>query len=137
MPGLFFNFSCVLQSSQEKLKTLLTLTQFYLGEERGGEKQVVLIKKPKNRLLRTFSPDFTLNRQIWLFYTEKWIFLQKLGTLFKGHMKMIQKRLAGVRFSALLKTFSLHVFFLDVFLFLMRPFWSGVGYDFRGNYGSV
>ena len=40
-----------------------------------------LIKKPKNRLLPTFSPDFTLNRQIWLFYAEKWIFLKKLGTL--------------------------------------------------------
>ena len=22
-------------------------------------------------------------------------------------------------------------------LFLVCPFWSGVGYDFRGNYGSV
>ena len=52
-------------------------------------------------------------------------------------VKMIQKRLAGVRFSAVLKTFSLHVFLLDVFLFLMCPFWSGVGYDFRGNYGSI
>ena len=29
-----------------------------------------------------FSPDFTLNSQIWLFYAEKWIFLKKkLGTL--------------------------------------------------------
>ena len=43
-----------------------------------------LIKKPKNRLLPTFSPDFTLNGQIWLFYAEKWIFLKKLGTLLKG-----------------------------------------------------
>ena len=42
-----------------------------------------LIKKPKNRLLPIFSPDFTLNRQIWLFYAEKWIFLKKLGTLLK------------------------------------------------------
>ena len=41
----------------------------------------VLIKKPKNHRLQTFSPDFTLNRQIWLFYAEKWIFLKKLGTL--------------------------------------------------------
>ena len=41
-----------------------------------------LIQKPTNRLLPTFSPDFTLNRQIWLFYAEKWIFLKKLnGTL--------------------------------------------------------
>ena len=40
-----------------------------------------LIKKPKNRLLPIFSPDFTLNRQIWLFYAEKWIFLKKLGAL--------------------------------------------------------
>ena len=42
-----------------------------------------LIKKPKNHLLSTFSPDFTLNRQIWWFYAEKWIFLKKLGTLLK------------------------------------------------------
>ena len=41
----------------------------------------VLIKKPKNHLLPTFSPDFTLNRQIWLFYAEKYIFLKKHGTL--------------------------------------------------------
>ena len=38
-------------------------------------------QKPKNRILPTFSPDFTLNRQIWLFYAEKEIFLKKLGTL--------------------------------------------------------
>ena len=41
----------------------------------------LLIKKPKNGLLPTFSPDFTWNRQIWLFYAEKWIFFKKLGTL--------------------------------------------------------
>ena len=87
----FPKFSCVLQSSQEKLKTLLTLPQFCLGEENGGDKQVLL---------------------------------------------MIQRRLAGVRFSVLLKTLSLHVFFFNAFLFLVCPFWSGVGYDFRGNYGS-
>ena len=40
-----------------------------------------LIKKAKNHLLPTFSPDFTLNRQISLFYAEKWIFLKNLGTL--------------------------------------------------------
>ena len=40
-----------------------------------------LIKKPTNRLLLTFSPDFALNSQIWLFYAEKWIFFKKLGTL--------------------------------------------------------
>ena len=40
-----------------------------------------LIKKPKSRLLPIFSPDFTLNSQIRLFYAEKWIFLKKLGTL--------------------------------------------------------
>ena len=40
-----------------------------------------LIKKPTNRLLLTFSPDFALNSQIWLFYAEKWIFLKKLSTL--------------------------------------------------------
>ena len=38
-------------------------------------------KKPKNRLLPIFSPDFTLNGRIELFYAEKWIFLKKLGTL--------------------------------------------------------
>ena len=40
-----------------------------------------LIKKPTNRLLLTFSPDFALNSQIWLFYAEKWIFFKKLGPL--------------------------------------------------------
>ena len=39
------------------------------------------IKKPKNGLLPTFSPDLTWNRQIWLFYPEKWIFFKKFGTL--------------------------------------------------------
>ena len=42
-----------------------------------------LIKKPKNGLLPSFSLDFTWNRQIWLFYTEKWIFFKHLGTLLK------------------------------------------------------
>ena len=37
-----------------------------------------LLKKPKNRFLPIFSPDFTLNNQIWLFYAEKWIFLKNL-----------------------------------------------------------
>ena len=87
----FPKFSCVLQSSQEKLKTLFTLTQFCLGEENGGDKQVLL---------------------------------------------MMQRRLAGVCFSVLLNTLSLHVFFFNAFLFLVCPFWFGVGYDFRGNYGS-
>ena len=136
MHSLFFKFLLGITVVARKIEDITSLTQFCLGEERGGDKQVVLIKKPKNRLLPTFSPDFTLNRQIWLFYTEKWSFLKKLGTLLKEHMKMIQKRLAGVRFSALLKTFSLHVFFLNAFLFLMCPFWSGVGYDFLGNCGS-
>ena len=27
-----------------------------------------------------FSPDFTVNGQIWLFYDEKWIFVKSLGT---------------------------------------------------------
>ena len=137
MHSLFFKFLLGITVVTRQIEDIASLTQFCLGEERGGDKQVVLIKKPKNRLLPTFSPDFTLNRQIWLFYTEKWSFLKKLGTLLKGHMKMIQKRLAGVRFSALLKTFSLHVFFFNAFLFLVCPFWSGVGYDFRGNHGSV
>ena len=37
-----------------------------------------LIKNPKNGLLQTFSLDFTWNRQIWLFYAEKWIFSKSL-----------------------------------------------------------
>ena len=28
-----------------------------------------------------FSPDSTLNGQIFFFFAEKWIFLKKLGTL--------------------------------------------------------
>ena len=40
-----------------------------------------LIKKTKNGLLPTFSPAFTWNRQIWLFYAKKWIFFRKLSTL--------------------------------------------------------
>ena len=47
----------------------------------GGWGANVVIKKPKSRLLPIFSPDFTLNSQIRLFYAEKWIFLKKLGTL--------------------------------------------------------
>ena len=50
-------------------------------------------------------------------------------------MKTVQKRLAEVRFSALLKAFSLHAFCLDIFLFLVCPFWSEVGYDFEGTTG--
>ena len=46
-----------------------------------GSKDAVTGKKPKSRLLPIFSPDFTLNSQIRLFYAEKWIFLKKLGTL--------------------------------------------------------
>ena len=44
-----------------------------------------LIKKPKNGLLPSFSLDFTWNRQIWLFYTERWIFFKQLGTLLKSN----------------------------------------------------
>ena len=46
-----------------------------------------LIQKPRNGLLTPFSPDFTWNRQIWLFYAEKWIFFKKLGTLLKIFLK--------------------------------------------------
>ena len=46
---------------------------------KGGSGANELIKKPKNRLLQVFSPDFTLNNQIWLLYAEKWNFLKKLG----------------------------------------------------------
>ena len=42
---------------------------------------VLLIRKPINRLLPIFSPDLTLNSQIWLFYAEKWVFLKKLSIL--------------------------------------------------------
>ena len=45
--------------------------------------ECVLITKPKSCLLPIFSPDFTLNSQIRLFYAEKWIFLKKLCTLLK------------------------------------------------------
>ena len=39
-----------------------------------------LIKNPKNRLLPFFSPKFTLNGLIGLFYAETWVILKKLGT---------------------------------------------------------
>ena len=42
---------------------------------------ISLIKKPKDRLLLIFLPDFTSNGQMWLFYAQKWIFLKKLGTV--------------------------------------------------------
>ena len=42
-----------------------------------------LIKKPKNRLLSTFSPDFTLDRQIGCFMLKSGFFLKKLATLLK------------------------------------------------------
>ena len=45
--------------------------------------ECVLITKPKSCLLPIFSPDFTLNSQIRLFYAAKWIFLKKLCTLLK------------------------------------------------------
>ena len=44
----------------------------------------LLIKKPKNHLLPIFSPDFTLNGQIWLVYDEKWFFVKLLGTFAWG-----------------------------------------------------
>ena len=47
----------------------------------GGSGANGLIKKPKNGILPTFSPDLTWNRQIWLFYPEKWIFFKKFSTL--------------------------------------------------------
>ena len=59
-----------------------------------------LIKKPKNRLLLIFSPDFTLNSHMWLIYAEKCLFLKKLGTLLnpfapenfakKGVLKLVE-----------------------------------------------
>ena len=51
------------------------------------------------------------------------------------HVKMIQKRLAGERFSLLLKTFSVHVFFLNVFLFLVAHFGVESGMIFGGTTG--
>ena len=39
-----------------------------------------LIKQPKNSILPIFSPNFTLNGQISVFYAEKWIFSQKKNT---------------------------------------------------------
>ena len=44
------------------------------------------VKKSKSRLLPIFSPDFTLNSQIRLFYSEKWIFLKKLSTLLRWYV---------------------------------------------------
>ena len=38
------------------------------------EAPLKLFKKPKNRLLPISSPDLAVNGQIWLFYSEKWIF---------------------------------------------------------------
>ena len=49
-----------------------------------------LIKKPTNRLLLTFSPDFALNSQIWLF-SEKWIFLKELGTLLTATVYIVEQ----------------------------------------------
>ena len=48
-----------------------------------------LIKKPKNHLSPIFSPDFTLNSQIWLFYDEKWIFVKLLAGM-RTTAKLIQ-----------------------------------------------
>ena len=56
-------------------------THIILRKTTSSLKLIALIKKSKNGLLPTFSPDFTWNRQIWLFYAEKWIFFKKLGTL--------------------------------------------------------
>ena len=50
-----------------------------------------LLKKPKNRFLPIFSPDFTLNSQIWLFYAEKWIFLKNLVLCLKSFSSCISK----------------------------------------------
>ena len=35
-----------------------------------GESRKFIKKKPENRLLPIFSPDFTFDDQIWLFCTE-------------------------------------------------------------------
>ena len=50
-----------------------------------------LIKKPTNCLLPTFSPDFTSNSQIWLFYAAKWIFLKKLGPLLTATVYIVEQ----------------------------------------------
>ena len=34
---------------------------------------------PQNRLLPIFSPNLSLNGQIWFFSTEKWIFSKRFG----------------------------------------------------------
>ena len=41
-----------------------------------------LTQKPKKHLLPIFSPDFTLNGQIWLFYAEKCILSKSLVLCF-------------------------------------------------------
>ena len=55
--------------------------------------QMTLIKKPINRLLPIFSPDFTLCSQIRLFYAEKWIFLRTLGTLLNSGWGVLSRSL--------------------------------------------
>lgn len=45
-----------------------------------GAQKKASIKNPKNRLLSFFSPKFTLNGLIGLFYAETWVILKKLGT---------------------------------------------------------
>ena len=66
---------------------------------------VLLIKKPINCLLPIFSPDLTLNSQIWLFYAEQWIFLRKLGTLLNP---FAPREFAGKRVLKLVERFSGH-----------------------------
>ena len=46
--------------------------------------QYFLIEKPKSRLLPIFSPDFTLNSQIWLFILKNRFSSKSLVLCFKG-----------------------------------------------------
>ena len=64
-----------------------------------------LIKQPKNRILPIFSPNFTLNGQIWLFYAEKWIFFKKKKPLVLCLTHSLRKFHRKTRFEASLAVF--------------------------------
>ena len=92
----------------------------------GGSGANGLIKKPKNGLLPTFSPDFTWNRQIWLFYAEKWIFSKILVLClrgaFIGRVIFPINKMCGASFEGhclFLCLFACFFFFLQRELFLV------------------
>ena len=83
----FPKFSCVLQLSQEKLKTLLTLTQFCLGEENGGDKQVLLMIQRRLAGVRLSVPLKTLSLHVFFFNSFLFLvcpFWSGSGMIFEG-----------------------------------------------------